>query len=131
MHWRWHQLCASFSAAQLPPALSGDLAERLGVCGREGVCEREGAREVARDEGRDFDRGLRAGLGKATKSADVKLVLATSESMSAPNRKKGLSFCSSTSAPGGAALGAEGAFSSGLPLATGMVESVVVESGQG
>ena len=50
--------------------------------------------------------------------------------MSAPNRKKGLSFCSSTSAPGGAALGAEGAFASGLPLGTGVVESVVVESGK-
>ena len=34
--------------------LSGDLAERLGVCGREGVCEREGAREGAREERRDL-----------------------------------------------------------------------------
>ena len=93
------------------------------------MCEREGAREGAREEG-DFDRGLSEDLGKATKSADVKFVLATSESMSAPKRKKGLSFCISASAPGGGTLGAEGAFAYGLPLNTGVVESVVVESGK-
>ena len=76
------------------------------------------------------DRGLRADLGKATKSADVKLVLATSESMSAPNRKKGQSFCSSPSAPGGEAFRAEGAFASSLLLGTGVVESGAVGSGK-
>ena len=96
--------------------------------------DRDGARDGALAEAFDFDLGFsedfrkdaeRAGGVKAALAPPegVKVALATSESMSAPKRKNGLSFMISdiwACAPEGGALAASGAFTSGGPLGFGL-----------